>query len=210
MERLRKVVYTVVTGKNYELREPKRVNKDWDYICFSNTNRKSKHWRIVKVEEDLPDSILSRKVKLLNDFFLPGYDLSVYIDSKFTVKVDLDDFVKRYKSKSNIFFMTHNKRSCLYDEADFCIKNGIGDSSKIAQQIGRYKSEGCPTGIGLFAGGIIIRDHNIESQKGFLEEWFDEIQKGSCRDQISLAYLIWKNSLKFETAPFRKIYDMFK
>ena len=66
MERIRKVVYTVVTGKDYELREPKKINKGWDYICFSNVKLKSKHWKIIRIEEDLPNNVLSRKVYRAN------------------------------------------------------------------------------------------------------------------------------------------------
>ena len=176
MARLKKAVYTVVTGGGYHLREPEYKNETWDYICFTNTNIESKGWKVIKIQGDCPNNILSRKVKMLNDFYLPEYDLSIYIDSKFTVKMELDTFVDRYKGENHVFFMKHNKRRCLYAEGEFCIEKGIGNSSKIRKQLAKYQKSGCPKNNGLFAGGIIIRDHNISSQKDFMEEWFKEIE----------------------------------
>ena len=209
---MNKVVYTVIIG-DYKLYEPKVDNPNWDHVCFTdNVNMKSDSWdiRIVENEDNLSDRKLSRKPKILNDYFLKDCDLSIYIDSKFSISCDLDKFVSRQSKDHNITMMSHPSRTCLYDEAEYCLKKGIGEKENIKKQIARDKKAGMPRQQGLTAGGIIIRKHGIENQTRFMEKWFQELVDGSDRDQIGFPYVLWKNELDLFHMPFKKTYKRFR
>ena len=48
----KKVVYTAITGYYDGLITPEYINKDWDYICFTdNPDLTSDFWQIRKMEE---------------------------------------------------------------------------------------------------------------------------------------------------------------
>lgn len=209
---MKKVVYTTVIGKLYKLYEPTKKNKNWDYVCFTDQNISSKGWNIRKIEkEGIDDNIVSRKVKILNHLFLNEYDVSLYIDSKFTVKCDLDDFYeKNMPEGKDISLMKHHKRDNVYEEAQFCIDNKIGDKDKIEMQIKKYKKEGFPDTLGLLAPGIMIRKHHIKKIESFMEKWYEQVVNYSGRDQLSFPYLLWKNPLELNLMPFRKTYDTFR
>ena len=127
---MKKIVYTVLLG-DYNLREPKYKNGNWEYICFTDQNIKSKNWNIVKVQGGRKKS---REIKIKSHVFM-GYDLCLSIDAKFVINIDLDKFVKE-NLKSDLCLMKHNKRKCIYDEGNFCIK--IGKDKKVFQNERAY------------------------------------------------------------------------
>ena len=44
----KKVIYTTIFGGYDELTEPYFIPDGWDFICFTDTDLKSKNWKIVK------------------------------------------------------------------------------------------------------------------------------------------------------------------
>lgn len=200
-----KVLYTVITGENeYRLNEPKRLTEGWDHICFTNRdNLKSNRWKIIKLDEKIDDKKLSRKVKILCDKYLPQYEVSIYVDSRFINGVNLEKFYKRFLPyESNIAVMVHNRRNCLYKEAEFL---GLENTP----QIYKYRKDGMPEGAGLFAPGIMIRRHNKEDVIKFCEMWWREVEKHSHRDMLSFAYCKYKTNLNLSLMPFKNTYDYF-
>ena len=77
-------VYTCITGGYDSLKDPLVVNKDVDYICFTDNARlNSNVWKIRSIPEEL--KMLSnvkkqRIVKICPHRYLPEYDVSVWID----------------------------------------------------------------------------------------------------------------------------------
>lgn len=86
----KKVIYTCILGNYDELKEPKIIHKDFDYICFTdNETITSNVWKIINVTNDLNDLDIIRKqraYKMLPHKFLKNYDFSIYIDGN----IDLD------------------------------------------------------------------------------------------------------------------------
>jgi len=201
------------SDKKLILHQPSRVTQGWDYICFTDNPRlKSRIWKFRNLK---PTSLGSRKdsrrPKILNDKYLPEYDLSVYIDSRFKVRINLDKFIDRYLKGYNIAMMHSPKRQCIYREAKLCAKLGL-DAKKVQQQVARYRKKGVPENVGLTRCGLIVRKHNIDPQREFMEEWWKEYERGSNRDTISFAYVFWKyrNKLKINRLPTQKIYKRFR
>jgi len=202
---MKKIVYTVLLG-DYTLFEPKYNNNDWDLICFTNKDIKSKKWNISQLH---CDDILkkSREIKIRCDKFL-DFDICLYLDSKFTVNCNLNDFVNT-NMKNNMLLMKHNKRDCIYNEAKYCIKLGKGNKDIILKQINKYRKEGFPENFGLYAPGIMLRKNIIEVIN-FMKLWYNEVSKYSYRDQISFPYILWKSPIKFDALSFKKTYNIFR
>jgi hypothetical protein len=201
----KKIAYTVLIG-DYELYEPTYINKNWELICFTDQNITSKNWSIVHAKDDGYPRKKAREIKIRCDKFL-DFDLCLFIDSKFTIKCNLDKFIEE-NMRTNITLMEHNKRVCAYDEAKFCINNDIGNKKDIQNQINFYKQEGFPLKFGLYGTGILIRKNKSEVIE-FMKQWYNEIEKYSCRDQISFSYVLWKNSIKVNSIPFKETYRRF-
>lgn len=204
-KKIKKVVYTVLIG-NYELYEPTYINKEWSLICFTDQNITSKNWSIVRVKDNNYPRKKAREIKIRCDKFL-DFDICLFIDSKFTIKCNLDKFIEE-NLKGDITLMEHNKRVCVYDEARFCINNDIGNKKDILNQIRFYKEAGFPLNFGLYGTGILIRKNTSDVIK-FMKMWYNEIEKYSCRDQISFSYILWKNPIKLNTIPFKETYRRF-
>ncbi len=200
---MKKVVYTVLLG-NYKLNEPVYINKDWTLVCFTDQNIQSKNWSIVKIEGRRKKS---REIKIRCDKYL-DFDISLYIDAKFTIKCNLDDFVKK-NLQTDIAVMKHNKRICSYSEGHFCIKIGKDKEETILKQLEHYKDDGFPKNFGLYAPGIMIRKNTKEVNR-FMKLWYDEVSKYSYRDIISFSYVLWKNPIDLSLMPFKETYRRFK
>jgi len=214
---MKRVIYTVLTGNSdqYSLKEPTFVSASWDYVCFSDReNLTSNTWHIRKLENDesLTPTKLSRKPKILNDRYLPDYDLSIYLDSKFTIRFNLDVFLKRYMDDGySICVMSHPKRNDIYEEFRHCIRRGIGEKKKLQQQRLFYEAQGlAPNKFSLTAGGIIIRRHHDKYQRKAMEFWFDQLRRWSSRDQLSFTFMRYKfPEMKLKIMPWNKVYPRF-
>lgn len=197
-----KKVYTVLLG-DYKLNEPTYVNKDWELVCFTDQNIKSDNWKIVKCEGGKKKS---REIKIRSDQFF-DYNICLYIDAKFTIRCDLNDFVYRYLH-SDLAVMKHNKRVCAYDEGHFCIKIKKDREETILKQLREYEKEGFPKNFGLYAPGIMIKK-NTKEVNHFMKMWYEQVEKFSYRDIISLSYTLWRNPIDLSLMPFKETYGRF-
>lgn len=55
-----------------------------------------------------------------------------------------------------------------------------------------------PKNYGLLQCNIIVREHNNPLCIKIMEEWWQEFQKYSKRDQISLPHVLYMNNVKVE------------
>lgn len=202
---MKKVIYTVLLG-DYKLNEPEYINKDWELICFTNKSKISNNWKIIYINKDNNLRKKAREIKIRCDKFL-DFDICIFIDAKFTIKCNLDNFVKK-NLKYDISLMDHSKRNCIYDEARFCIDKNIGNKNNILKQIQSYKKKNFPKNVGLYGTGVLIRKNTIEMIK-FMKLWYNEIEKYSNRDQISFPYVLWKNPINLNLMSFKKTYRRF-
>src|ERR1039458_968414 len=65
-------------------------------------------------------------------------------------------------------------------------------------QYENYRAQGFPDSSGIIPeGGVIVRRHHQAHVRAAMEQWWSELLKHSARDQISLSYVIWRNSMTF-------------
>lgn len=203
---MKKIVYTTVFGNNYTLKDPTYINKDWDHICFTDRKIRSNIWKVIYIKKFNNPRKKAREIKIRCDKYL-DFDISFYVDSKFTITCNPDKFTKKHLKYDLCLFSNH-KRNCAYLEANYCIKKGVGNKQDIINQINFYKEDGFPKGFGKYATGILIR-RNTPELLNFMKLWYEQIDKYSNRDQISFPYIMWKNPIKFTTMPFKETYRRF-
>lgn len=195
------VVYTTNFGRYDELEDPEFTDEGVDYVCFTDDESyRSDVWKTEYISfppsEDL--ALKVREYKLFPDRFFPGYEVSVWVDSKFQVRGDLRRYIAQYMRESSLLHFPHFERDCIYDEALECYRVKKGDPIMIGGQIYRYYMDGYPRHNGLLEGGCIVRAHHEPRLKKVMEDWWEQVKRYSRRDQISLPYVCWKNRFRYD------------
>lgn len=211
---MKKAIYTAIIGDYDFLWQPKFVNPDWDYICFTDRPKlKSDTWKFVKVdpEKGLTPEKQSRKIKILAHEYMKEYGLTVWIDANIQPICNPEVLVKDHHfHKFNGFTtMQHPVRSCIYKEASICIDIGKGDKNEILDQISHYRNKGYPEQYGILpADGILIRN-NTEKNQAINERWWYEVYHGSARDQLALPFTLWVTGTSVNFMPYDVIQTYF-
>ena len=192
------VIYTVIFNNYDELKKPKSVDNDIEYICFTdNKYLKSEIWKIIYVSEEENSILLSRLFKIKPHIFLKEYKESIFIDGSITILNNFYKFVKENFCNKNIVLFEHPKRKCIYKEAKACIYLKKEKKDRITNQIKFYKNDKYPKNNGLVATGIIYRRHKKDSIIELMNFWFNQVLVFSFRDQISFNYSCYKLNVKY-------------
>lgn len=195
----KKVVYTAIFGNYDSIKEPEYINKDWDYVCFTNNkNLKSDIFTVKYVDAIFDNQTKNpRMLKILSHIFLIGYDYTLWIDGSVKLRgTNIENLINQHKD-SYIALHKHEVRECVYDEAQACINAKKDDQNKIEKQITRYKDEGLPLNTPVAETAEILRNQNNKNTKQLNISWWVELNKNSVRDQISFVYVCWKYKFKY-------------
>ena len=199
------VIYTAIFGGYDNLKTPKILNRNIQYICFSDQLIKCPPWKIIYIKPEFKDKRReARKFKILSHRYLKDFKYSIWLDGSYEILDDLSKFVKKWLGKNCIAVKKHPVRNCLYDEARICLKQKLDSQKLIVKQINKYFREGYPKNNGLVESGILIRKHT-EDVKSFNERWWREVKKFSRRDQISFNYITYKLNMNYSIISKNKI-----
>jgi hypothetical protein len=197
----RKAIYTFSFGDYDDLKSPTFITPGWDYICFTDDpTLRSDVWDVRWSPRGLADHQLEQKKYAMKHMilfhrYLPGYDLSLSIGAQVVVSCDLDELMwEHFQPSDDMMICRHDARNCVYDEARVCQTWLLDDPARIEAQMDQYRARGYPSGNGLFATGIIARWHDRDNLRAMCEFWWEEYQRGSRRDQLSLNYSIWNSA----------------
>lgn len=194
----KRVVYSVNTGKYDKPRELLYKNPDVDYLMFTN-NRDitSNTWQIVYLDEPLDAVLLSRKVKMFPNIYLPkDYSESVYIDANSTIFGDISELCNYLSDNVSFAVTKHCYARSLLEEIDRCVKVKGINREKAMCQYERYLGWGFEDNIGFAECTILVRRHNSPELISLMEEWWYEFSNGIRRDQISLLPCVVHQSFK--------------
>ena len=212
------VVYTAIFGGCDDLRDPKFVPDNCDFVCFTDSDFKSDIWDVRKVVPYYEQPVRnSRYYKTKPHIYLSEYEVSIWMDGTFIVEKDINDLVEQYLSDANMACFSHNNtaldpHNCIYYSAEYILQlgeiNSKRDPSKgvaaykdnpklIKPQMEKYKKEGYPIDNGLVISGVLFRKHNEEDVIKVMEDWWTEIKYHSHICQLSLPYAFWKNDFKW-------------
>ena len=206
------VIYTAIFGGKDKLIKPKYIPQNCDFVCFTDSDFKSKIWKIRKIKPWYNDPVRNaRKIKILPHKFLNEYKYSVWIDGNILLRGDVRKLIDEYLNDSNFAVHDHlqNKadpRGCVYREAEALLnlekKGQFKDNPEIIKrQISKYRYEGYPEDCGLAVTMEVLRRHNEKDVIKVMEDWWVELKNNSRRDQLSFNYVAWKNNFKFTYIP---------
>lgn len=195
----RLVVYTALFGDYDDLIDPPERFESCDFVCFTDQRHlKSDTWEIRLVEDcDLPSAMMNRRYKILPHLYFPEYEQSLYVDTNITILKNPKELSDKYLSRFDFVVPKHFARDCVYDEAKECIVLMKDKTENIKKQMQRYKESGFPSCFGLSENNILLRRHSNESVIVLMEIWWQELQKESKRDQLSLPYAMWMSDVEY-------------
>lgn len=191
-------VYTCITDGYDELRSPRVLTKDVDYLCFNDGSiYVPEPWLDIRTDFPYSGKDVNRYVKILSHAIpqLALYDLTIYIDGAIEIVGDLAPLIKHVISANgHTFLYEHPSRTCVYREARACVesmKAPIAGTIKLMEQ---YRKEGMPKNYGLFEGGIIARKKDKKAER-LMDKWWETYLNDVKRDQLALIYSSWKTSV---------------
>lgn len=199
-------VYTVITGGYEELNDPKVINPEWDYYCFTDDPQKisSNVWNIRKLDNIIENdpARTQRYAKMHPFLLLPEYDYTIYIDGSFTISGDLSEYINTYSRECTMLCFPHPSRQKLEDEVE-AIKvlryhQDPGVKGIFDEQVEFYRSEGYDDSLPLIETGCLVRSNHDELLNKVMEDWWQEIKNRGHRDQLSIGYVCWKNGYQYD------------
>lgn len=189
------VVYTCITGKYDRLKDPRVIDPDWDYICFTNNPTvKSNVWEVRYIsDESLTDVKLARKVKILYHKYVGEYTRVLWVDASYIFFTSPTAFISTTNPDDiPLSLSVHEFRDCVYDELHACQDYGKDTSGRMEAQVDRYRVEGLPEHVGMVETGLMYRKKDALTAQ-IMEEWWNEVLNWSHRDQLSFNYVAWKH-----------------
>ncbi len=206
VERGALVIYTAITG-DYDLlkRQPEKATSSADLVAFvdgenldSNTG-----WRCQTPEGAPDDPARNSKIyKIMSHRYFPDKEYSLWLDGSVVIEFafPVERLVSMYLADHDVAVFRHSRRTCLYQEAQAVMRQHLDDRETIQRQVETYTCEEYPANAGLAENCVLLRRHTAKVRE-FNEAWWEEIQRGSRRDQVSFNYVAWKCGLKYRCFP---------
>lgn len=181
-------VYTALTGDYDHVNEILYKEVGVDYFLFTNNpSIRSNTWKVVFVNSELDNQLLSREIKMLPHKYLDNeYDLSIYIDANAIIYGELSHLSYYCDENISLAVTKHSIRNTLKEEFDACVSIKGIDREKADLQYERYVRDGFVDNIPLVECGLLVRNHHDIALQKLMEEWYLEYQNGIRRDQLSL------------------------
>ena len=191
------IVYTANFGNKDKLKIP-LVDSSWDsklkFFYFTDQEFPESIWETVIEKKPEDTTRTARWYKTHSHTLFPN-ETTLWIDANVTVIKDPSDLVD---SCSQILTQEHPYRECLYEEVEYCLEINRGNAEEINKQETFYKSHNYPALFGLYSTRMVLRKSSSEITK-LNEQWWEQIETFSSRDQISLPYVLWKCDIVCET-----------
>lgn len=197
-------VYTVIIGGYDTLKQPMFVSEQCDYYVVTDQEIKTDGtcWKRIdlnsyQVGDDFSNTKKARYVKTHPEVFFSDYKYSIFLDGNFLIVSDVVPLVEMLGSGS---FATHLHpiNDCIYQEAKDIVALGKASEKEVEQQLAQYKQEGFPMHFGLCETNVLVREHLNPECIAIDQAWWDQMEKYTLRDQLSLTYVVWKTYKSFD------------
>ena len=186
-------IYTVSTGKYDNIKNPIFVDDSIDYYIFTEQNlSENSVWKKIDIPTEIkkmPSLDQARFIKTHPHMFFQDYDYSVFIDGNVRITCDIKPLIYTMVEKNSVIGIhRHQVRDCIYQEAKAIYAAGKANNKILKSQIKKYKKDHFPKHYGLFETNIVIRRHNDFECIKIMEDWWNEMDKWTKRDQLSFTY----------------------
>ena len=202
---MNKVCIVPIFGDYDNLKEPTIISEGWKYIVVSDRHHKSDVWKtkIFKGEgltnKQKAGYVITQPNKIVD------YDVCLLVGGQIQINTDLNNYLYEEEFVS----LDHPSRNCTYKEAMACILLNKDEPKVIAQQMYRYLEAGFPTNNGMIQTGVTIRKRN-KNVIDFCAKWWENILRGSHRDQLAFNYTNWKHPINYKTISSKLLHKEFR
>ncbi len=192
-------VFTVITGNYDHIKLPEKLEPEIDYVLF--TDKPVDDTGIHKVRA-IPffqyDKVrTARYIKTHANILLKNYKAAIWLDASIMTIGDILPIVNDFiKSNEALGAVPHPERTSVFQEGKMCIKLQKDDVATIERQMVYYKSVGfeCRE---LIETGILMFNTGHRGIADFLNQWWNQIDQFSRRDQLSVNYALVKTNIKW-------------
>jgi len=204
-KRNKSVIYTCITGNYDDLPLYGFINKDFDYVCFTDNMKLLQFknfafWEIRPLYYNKLDNTRNNRWHKTHPHILfPEYEESIYIDANINI---LSPYIFRCideLKKSTILIPRHPLYDCIYNEIvrvlNIIVKEGRENKAVVLKMKQLLDDCKFPRHYGLNENNFIYRKHNDPQVIKIMDEWWYFIENYSKRDQLSLSYVLWKNKI---------------
>jgi len=198
------VIYTALTGSYDSLVQPKVIDADFDYICFTDCVKSSciGVWNIKQIPLITHDmQRLSRFPKMHPHVLLNDYMYSVYIDANVCIynKEFYDKIKEKINDKILLSGIKHPLRQCVYKEFFNVWKWRKEQSLTIMRKEFKFlKKHNFPAKYGMYEANVIFRNHHDMKVIAQCEQWWLMLNLFSKRDQLAYSFTLWQQHLTFD------------
>lgn len=190
-------VYSCVIGHYDQFIDPVYCENEVDYIMFTDQELPDgTAWKKIDISDwedygSLSPIMMNRKLKILQNELLLGYDYTIYVDGNVEIVAGVSPIISQMKNHGfGVHY--HRSRDCIIDEM-VSVKHIKGISGELMdKQLSIYRADGYPRHYGMFENSILVRDNRDSSALALMNEWWNEYNRFPTRDQLSLPYIIWK------------------
>lgn len=188
-------IYTSITASKDSVKTPWH-RAGVDLVLFSDEAPVDRSWGVRHPCNLFTDPRRnSRAPKILAHQYLPGYDFSLWVDGSVRLLVPAHVLIDSFLGDSDIALFKHQCRDCIYDEATACMEQGLDHPDVISTQMVRYRAAQYPARNGLSECGVLLRRHT-PSIEAFNNAWWAEYCRHSCRDQLSVDYVLRNHDIR--------------
>ncbi len=181
-------VITAIFGE-YDAVPPVPVGFD-DAVLVSDREIESE-WRNVVIKRNESPRLASKFAKFRPDLFTTC-NSSVWVDASMRDEQNwLRSAVEPKLAEHDLVFFKHPQRNNVLAELLASLELDKYLDQPLSEQVHSYQVQGFRDDIGLWAGGVIARNHTFKNIQ-FGDAWLEENQKWSIQDQLSLPYIAWK------------------
>ena len=182
------MIYTALTSDIDTLGLPKHDDR---YVAFHDGDAMG--WECVKPFNQFKDP---RRNARFHKVLMPAsdYDHVLWVDANILPTKKLSEYVEMLEDYDMLTFK-HTSRNCVYKEAACVLGWQMEDIELIKGQVIRYLADKYPHDNGLAETGFLLRRNNDKVAE-FNRLWWEEICRGSKRDQLSFNYCVWKTGIK--------------
>lgn len=189
------VIYTSYSKGYDQLKLPEFIDDRFDYVVF--TDEKVNGFEIYDVRP-LPSygKDNARKIRYAKTHphvLFPNYDAAIWLDASLLISGDIYPYLEKFVASGKPIASTpHQHRNNIFEEYEACVALKKDNPYVMRTQIERYKKAGFDGKI-LAENGVLMFNLRDKKLAAVLETWWQEILKGSKRDQLSFGYSLWKN-----------------
>jgi hypothetical protein len=172
---------------------------DAEWILVTDQHVESDLWRVVyEPRPELGSRMAAKHAKFRPDLYTDASTV-VWVDAacRFADEHGLKRLVE-WSGDALIAQWRHPHRACLYAEADASTGVWKYQHQNLAGQVDAYRAAGMPTGWGLWATGVIVRNSPLPE---FGALWLNEQFRWSDQDQVSEPYALWRSNLRPSELP---------